>query len=627
MGIDIKDFYRDIRSRIPQERLNFLLVAPRFVNAIGDGYAFPLGLACVSASMKEAGFNVFTINLNHIDGEIHDILAKKIKDDAINVVCTGGLSIHYSVMHVILRAAKKVNPDIITVVGGGIITAEPDVAMQALEYVDYGVVGEGEITICELARAIENKQANKEHIPGIVFKKDGTYHVTEKREEIRDLDALPMADYESFDFETYLTLPPTTPMYNVATRRMAFVEGSRSCPYQCTFCFNTTGNRYRQRSLESIVKDIRHLQEKHDVGFVYMVDELFATNIERVKTFNREMTKLNMAWTCAFRVDNITPELVEELKNSNFAYMLLGLESADDSVLKSMNKRITVAQIEEALKLGFDAGIHCGGNFIFGDINETFATATNTLEWWKKYYEYNISLTFITTYPGTYIYKYACRNNIISDPVKYLKSGCPEVNISKMSDEEMGIIAKEIFVTPYKYSKQIQDFSYEVISHGRAKGTGKCYSCGALNKWDNIPLSMLFASNRRIQCIKCGQKHSMPLVEQLKNDVIAGIKKLKNGNRKIALWGITHFSVIMFDESPFFKDPDLIFIDNATPKQKMIINDRKVYSPEILKDGDVSTVVIFYPNLIKLVTEQIHELYPEVKNIVNVCDLLYNSPA
>ncbi|MEA1052771.1 radical SAM protein [Lamprobacter modestohalophilus] len=618
--MNINSFYKNLKRK--EKRLNFLYVVPRFVNSIGDGYAFPLGLACESASMKAAGFKVSVINLNHIEGDIHNILSKEIEKNCIDVVCTGGISLYYSVISIILRSVKKYNSNIVTIVGGGMVTAEPNVAMEALGYADYGVIGEGEITICELAFALENSFL-RDDIPGIVFKKGDTWQVTKKRDEIRDLDDLPMPDYEGFDLHTHLTLPPTTPMYNEATKRMAFVEGSRSCPYKCTFCFNTTGNRYRQRSLESILKEVRYLQEHYNVQFIYMVDELFATKFERVKVFNYEMKRLNIAWTCAFRVDNITPELVNELKDGTFAYMLLGLESADDSVLKSMNKKVTVSQIEKALQLGFDAGIHCGGNFIFGDIAETYETALNTLNWWKRNSKYNISLTFITPYPGTNIYKDACEKKIIRDPVKYLKNGCPEVNISKMSDYEMGIIAKEIFVAPYKYSEQINDFSYEMLSNGRAKCEGKCCSCGSVNIWSDMPLSMLFASNRRLQCKKCGQKHVMPIIDQLKNSVVDGIKNLDPESRSIGLWGITHFSVIVFDELTFFNNPNLVFIDNAFPKQKMIINKKKVYSPDVLHDERIETVVVFYPNLIKVIEDQVFENYGAEKNIVNVCDLIF----
>jgi putative N-acetylmannosamine-6-phosphate epimerase len=73
-------------------RLNYLLVMPRLVQKADDGYAFPLGIAYVSSSMKRAGYATFTVNLNHRDGNVADVLRDEIARHRIDVVATGGLS-------------------------------------------------------------------------------------------------------------------------------------------------------------------------------------------------------------------------------------------------------------------------------------------------------------------------------------------------------------------------------------------------------------------------------------------------------------------------------------------------------------------------------------------------------
>ena len=61
------------------KKLNFLIVMPRLVQKTDDGYVFPLGIAYVSSSLKKAGFNVFTLNLNHHEGEVFDIIKNLFK--------------------------------------------------------------------------------------------------------------------------------------------------------------------------------------------------------------------------------------------------------------------------------------------------------------------------------------------------------------------------------------------------------------------------------------------------------------------------------------------------------------------------------------------------------------------
>src|SRR5208282_5689583 len=118
-------------------------------------------------------------------------------------------------------------------------------------------------------------------------------------------------------------------------------------------------------------------------------------------------------------------ETVELLKEGNCAILGLGIESADNRILKSMKKHITIEQIEKALIILYDAKIPFSGNFIFGDLNETVETARNTLDWWEAHPQYNLNLWPVVAYPGSYLYQYACENNIIKDKIKFLKDGCP----------------------------------------------------------------------------------------------------------------------------------------------------------------------------------------------------------
>ena len=125
---------------------NHLLVVPRIVNKIGDWYQFPMGIAYVSSCAKRAGFNVHTLNLNHVEGAISDILEKIIREKQIGTVSTGGVTGQYGAIKEIFDATKKHKKDALCICGGGIISSSPETAMTALEICDYGVIGEAELT-------------------------------------------------------------------------------------------------------------------------------------------------------------------------------------------------------------------------------------------------------------------------------------------------------------------------------------------------------------------------------------------------------------------------------------------------------------------------------------------------
>ena len=137
--------------------MNYLLVMPKKLStgASTTSIIFPLGIAYVSAALKQAGYRAFTANLDFPEGDNYSILRELMLANHIDVVCTGGLSLDCHKIREVIDIARKINPKIITVVGGGIISSDPETAMRVLD-ADIGVIGEGEHTMCELANALDN---------------------------------------------------------------------------------------------------------------------------------------------------------------------------------------------------------------------------------------------------------------------------------------------------------------------------------------------------------------------------------------------------------------------------------------------------------------------------------------
>ncbi len=120
--------------------MNYLLVMPKNLGSVEHFNIFPIGLAYISASLKKGGFHVFTANLDYLEGDTSSILEKLLSDHDIDVVCTGGLSRDYHKLKEVIDTARRINPQIVTVVGGGIISSDPQTAMRVLD-ADIGVVG------------------------------------------------------------------------------------------------------------------------------------------------------------------------------------------------------------------------------------------------------------------------------------------------------------------------------------------------------------------------------------------------------------------------------------------------------------------------------------------------------
>lgn len=424
---------------------NVLLVVPRYFSTPICGYIMPMGILYVSAALKASGTcNVFTLNLNHCEEDDRTVLERVISECKIDVVGSGGISGQFIEIYPLLRLVKDIDPGIVTIVGGGMITADPVPAMTGFEgYADFGVIGEGEITMPELVTAI-GAGSDFSCVKGLIFKDGDKWHITDRRPDIMDLDSISLPDYVGFDYDRYLSTNGEV-VDGVKFSPVAII-GGRSCKYNCTFCFHPSGSRYRQRSLDSIFSEIDHLLSNYQVNYIALREELFASDEKRVLDFCERAKSYPIVWSIQLRVDSVTKTIVDALKGSNCRYVFLGIESADNRILKSMRKNITIEQVEKALDLTISAGLDTRSTVILGDEFETMESATRTLEWWREHRKYSaIDLGLIIAFPGSTLYKHARRNGKIPDPVQFLKDGCPVINLSEnLSDEEFADIASSV---------------------------------------------------------------------------------------------------------------------------------------------------------------------------------------
>ena len=422
--------------------MNFLFVTPKYTYR-GQAYDFYVGLAYVSSYMKHRGFNVFCLNTCHYDDPIEQQLSEYINNKQIDVICTGGMSLHFHKISAILKAAKKIKTKIITVVGGAIITSDPRLALENMQ-IDFGIIGEGEETMADLADALCNERdVNK--VKGLAFfDKKNNLIITEHREPISDLNALPIPDYEGFEYGYFVSMfAPTSHIlyYTISDEvRPASIIASRGCPFSCTFCYHPL-KKYRQRSLDNVFREIDYLVERYDITVLTVMDELLAVKKERMYEFAERIKKYNIKWILQLRVSDVDEKVLKALKDSGAYLISYGIESLSNKILKSMQKKITKAQIEKALKLTRDAKITIQGNILFGDPEETEETIKESMEWWLNHPEYGLNLVMIVTLPDAPIYRYAIANGLIKNKLQYMKQGFPIINLTKLSDRRF----KEIY--------------------------------------------------------------------------------------------------------------------------------------------------------------------------------------
>lgn len=503
--------------------MNFLLVIPRWVDDPEDYYDFPLGIAYVSSALKAAGFKVTGCNLNHAELDPRTELLRAIERNAIDVLCIGGGSTDAAQIHALLSAAKAARPGIITVLGGAIFTSEPELMLRSLP-VDVGIIGEAELTVVELARALEQGTPLRD-VAGLAFLGASRAVVTtQARPVIEDLDAVAFPDYEGFELDECLRRQSPLAMihlFPLDRPRCIPMTLSRSCPFKCTFCYHPLGDRYRSRSLDNFFAELDSLRSRFDFNMVSINDDLIAAKRERILEFCRRMTPYGLKWMAQLRVDHVDEELLAALKGSGCHLISFGIESTDDRVLLSMNKKTTRERIETALALTRQAGIGIQGNLIFGDPEETGASALATLEWWLAHVDYQLNLSFIMAFPGSKIYLDAVRAGKL-ERTSFIKAGCPPINLSRMTDEEyqqLHVTVRALRMSqrcPGKLLSLEASEEYHHPRHAVFKLSARCPHCQEVSRYDNvIPAANWYkgydARLMKLGCRSCSQRMDLDI--------------------------------------------------------------------------------------------------------------------
>ena len=657
------------------KKLSYLFVLPFGVRA-DDTYRLPVGFALVTAALKASGRNVSTLNLNYKHEPI-ELLKNMINKNDIDVVLTGGLSVEYWNIKTVIDAAKEAKSEIIAVVGGGIITADPAAAMEALESADYGIIGEGEITVNALAHALENDY-DPAMLDGVICFRDGGWSVRDDWPMVHDLDILPFPDYEGFDYSSLLaqgklsnSMPKSYSL--METNNVSSICISRSCPFNCTFCFHTCGNTYRRMSLDHTFKLLDWLLSLHCFDALSLHDEMTFSDLEYALEFCRRIKPYNLQWKCFIHASFVKGEMLVAMKESGCVIAVMGIESADNGILKSMRKNINIKRVGEILDFASQIDLTVVGSLIFGDTEETMESVLKSLNWREAHRDLFrgkniINLAKITAFPGSHLYKVACERNIINDRVQFLKDGCPPVNVSKLSQEEYNVMLTALFGI-YGPPNKLKDAQIEPRTDFTVNINGFCPHCSSIVGYSCLYLVM---TSPQI-CPTCGKDITVNPIEHCDFGKLSKNAAALLDGKGAAIWAITLNNFYwLLNLIPPFSESNLKIINSdeilcihyfgrneskiistegkelfCPPKSAinpgkvvLVVNKEErlqfpssspikalkgkaVHTPDIIRKESIDTVIVpNSPHVFQSIKEQCAAEFPSVKRIVHITELL-----
>lgn len=312
---------------------------------------------------------------------MHWALREKIDKAADEILAQNPKLVGFSVVDpkervtvAVIEAVRKRSADVTIVLGGPAIFT-PDYRTiffdRAGKWIDGYVVGEGEETLLDCVRAVQDGRPLK-GIPGVITLGPNGEQELVPRGPIADLDSVPYPTYRHFDMNHY-------------HGQSLVLEWSRGCVAHCVYCKGKDlAGKYRSRSAKHIFEELKYHVEVLGYSSFTVSDNILNG---RPKVLHELCdliieAKLPIRWNAeAAPMKNLTPELLRKLRAAGCFELQLGLEVGSDAVLKLMqkDKLFTIESASQVFKDAKEAGIKTCMFCIVGFPGETEEDFQKTL--------------------------------------------------------------------------------------------------------------------------------------------------------------------------------------------------------------------------------------------------------
>lgn len=312
--------------------------SPQSINLQSFMICEPLELEYCAALLHKLGHESRIADL-----VIDKSFPKALATNHYDAVAFTAYQVHIGIVKKYAAYAKKVSPDIVTMVGG----VQAEVVPQSFDDENIDVVLTGGLTALEAVI--------------------GAMERGESRQKLKELGRTPARANFDFPFPDRSKTEKYRKHYNyIFHDECATIKTSFSCAYDCEFCFCTRLGGYRERDITEVVDELESIRERN----VFIVDDDFLYNRKRVLEFCDLVTRRNIKKTyIAFgRADFIAAneDVIARLAQCGFDAFFVGLESFKSCELSDYNKRTTVETNNRAVRILEKYGIQCYSGLIVG---------------------------------------------------------------------------------------------------------------------------------------------------------------------------------------------------------------------------------------------------------------------
>jgi radical SAM superfamily enzyme YgiQ (UPF0313 family) len=336
----------------------------------------PLGLLSIAACLERQNVNVGIIDVNRlINGT--SLESPSFYADLAGKICRGHADVlgfmtdadSYHHVLSIARECKNLTPGTRIVLGGPHASVTDLDTLDAFDFIDFIVRGEGETSMAELASVLEAGQ-DPGCVKGLSYRSvSGAVIRNDDRPLLRDLDALPV---------------PAFHLYHPMPADSIYVEAGRGCPYSCTFCFTAPywRRQYRVKSPARILFELSFLSSRYGIRRFHLVHDLFTTDKTWVETFCRDLitSGLSITWTCSSRTDTVNEQLLALMSRAGCTGIYYGLEVGSHEMQKAVRKHLDVGAAVETIRRTILVGIEVTAGIMLGFPEESEDSLKRSLE-------------------------------------------------------------------------------------------------------------------------------------------------------------------------------------------------------------------------------------------------------
>ena len=358
-----------------------------------------LSLRYLAGSLEAAGFQAVIVALRE-EGEYERLVQEVLASRAILV----GISVPFQLRAgELLGTATALRARGYTghiTCGGHFATFEFTNLLNRFGAIDSVVRHEGEATLVALANLVRD-ESPVPAMPGLVLREQGTVVVGDKR---------PLPPLDSLPFPVRDGAP-----HDILGVACAPLVGSRGCYADCSFCCiyayaeNAQGARYRMRSVENIVAEMR--AEYHGRGvrlFVFHDDNFFVPYLPTNKKRYQRMAELlheegmdDIGLVIKCRPNDVDEELFSLLKHMGMIRAYVGIETNSDEGIVSLNRRITSDDNRRALSVLKKLGVYHSFNVLLFDPEATLQGISRNLDFMEEFADSPFNFCRAEVYAGT----------------------------------------------------------------------------------------------------------------------------------------------------------------------------------------------------------------------------------